>query len=871
MPEPAASPKRIEELLKEADSASRHVNNVYITFLLLGAYVGVTIASTTHEQLLRISPVTLPLLNVGVPIKSFYLVVPSLLLLFHFNLLLQLYLLSRKLFCLDAALAGQVKEGDSVDQRVLLFSFPFTHMLIGRHRGLVRSLLTLMVWVSFLLLPVILLIWAQIAFLPFHDLSATVLQRSVVHIDLALLWLFWPMIVTPTGSSRDWWRAVRYRLMAGMRAAFARLRAVARLGRKPRSEPSSLRSPGAQEGSRGLLPLTLATAAAVSFSLLMVVLPGEALEQWIARCLPERLVYRGDSCPDGCWTVTQWLCDRWGAPFPRNLRLSNTILLVGDVPPATLRKLHSDNFAEREEVLEQLRGLDLTNRDLRFADLRNSVLSKADLRGSYLDGADLSGADLSAANLAPYDTREGEHCLFPPVLSGLVLESLYVNSPFCPTLSRKVRLSGASLPWAHLDYADLRYSELWGAVLAHASLEHAQLQGASLTNSRLDHAKLSSADLRSASLGSANLRMAVLREAQLQGADLRDAKLEGAELPKAQLDGASLDGVRLLFADAGGAQFNGADLRFADLTATNLYGAKLQGVDLRGAIIGSARLSGADLSFADVRELGRKVAGPGILKAPELAEIADELRQRTLPIGKADTLDEAAEPTSLLCDEGRKLFRGCLSEAQMDLYAARSAEFLVRLGCGDLEVAKGLVRRLRAFHRTNYADRSWSSFSEPILAKGLLAPECKAAAGLPQDARWTLRRAARGLSPTYWYVPRALAFTSGPSILLDYTLDKDFNPGFSRTLNTWLTEDPPSAVLDFYRSVAARTPWQIEEAPGPPNTVRLRVSRKDLPQVSGTITIGKWRGWGSTPSTKNEVVISLIEPSSQLEPPRNKP
>ena len=40
------------------NDASHFARNVYITFLLLGTYIAVIIGSTTHEQLLKVSPVT---------------------------------------------------------------------------------------------------------------------------------------------------------------------------------------------------------------------------------------------------------------------------------------------------------------------------------------------------------------------------------------------------------------------------------------------------------------------------------------------------------------------------------------------------------------------------------------------------------------------------------------------------------------------------------------------------------------------------------------------------------------------------------------------------------------------------------------------
>ena len=80
---------RAEKALEAANTAAGMVHNLYITFLLLGTYIGIIIASTTDEQLLRVSSVTLPLLNVALPILGFYIITPWLFVLFHFNLLYQ--------------------------------------------------------------------------------------------------------------------------------------------------------------------------------------------------------------------------------------------------------------------------------------------------------------------------------------------------------------------------------------------------------------------------------------------------------------------------------------------------------------------------------------------------------------------------------------------------------------------------------------------------------------------------------------------------------------------------------------------------------------------------------------------------------------
>ncbi len=67
------------------------------------------LASTTDEQLLRDSAVTLPILDVQLPIRGFYTFVPWLFLLAHFNVLFQLTQLARKLRVFDRYV-GDVRE-----------------------------------------------------------------------------------------------------------------------------------------------------------------------------------------------------------------------------------------------------------------------------------------------------------------------------------------------------------------------------------------------------------------------------------------------------------------------------------------------------------------------------------------------------------------------------------------------------------------------------------------------------------------------------------------------------------------------------------------------------------------------------------------
>ena len=201
----------IEKLLEAANSASQTVAALHVAFMAFVAYLGVIVWGTTHDDLLRISPVKLPILDVELPLTTFYGFVPWMVVLLHFNLLMQLELLSCKLWNLDRDLPD-TPAGQQVRDR--LFIFPFTHLIAGRSEvWLIRWLLSLVVGITVIALPLLMLLAAQIRFLPFHDEAITWSQRLAVWVDAAMLITLWPLIASPQDRAREWWQNFGFRLL----------------------------------------------------------------------------------------------------------------------------------------------------------------------------------------------------------------------------------------------------------------------------------------------------------------------------------------------------------------------------------------------------------------------------------------------------------------------------------------------------------------------------------------------------------------------------------------------------------------------------------------------------------------------------------
>ncbi len=116
-------------LLADANNASQHLAVLHIAFMAVCAYVLVIVFGTTDLDLLIGKGIRLPVVDVEVPIVGFYAFAPYLVVLVHLNLLLQLQLLSRKLFAFDAAAPENESLGGLRDR---LHIFPYTYYLSGR-------------------------------------------------------------------------------------------------------------------------------------------------------------------------------------------------------------------------------------------------------------------------------------------------------------------------------------------------------------------------------------------------------------------------------------------------------------------------------------------------------------------------------------------------------------------------------------------------------------------------------------------------------------------------------------------------------------------------------------------------------------------
>lgn len=497
-------------LLEAVNASSDTAHTGWLIFLAIMTYLVIAVAGVTHEALLLETPVQLPILQVKIQLKQFFQFAPIVLVLFHLGILAQLVLLARKALEFDQAIRYlEMSNKRTHPLRLELHNFFLVQGIAGPQRSAVMSgFLNLMSWLTIVILPVVLLLYMQAAFLPYHDVTTTWINRIFLTLDIVGLLLIGVFLM----------RAETSFLQAFLRSTVA--------------HPLSV------------IATTLVLAVVAYLSYFAATVPGEQLDR-----IGQKLT--AWSSPAGAGTVRQ---SGFALPF---VSAASDDALFG-IFRRNLLVTDSDLIRDREETSDK--SLRLRGRDLRFAKLDRTDLSGADLTGATLDGASLAGANLQNVSLSCAepdmvllsDNRVAARCA-----SARGVDLTRANLGQAKLWG--IDLSGAKLDEAQLDGADLSNALLIGASLSSAHLDKADLtgsvqaQGANFLNASLQGADLTGAQLQIADFSSAALQGAVLNFARLDGAVLRDANLEAASLQQARLLGVDMTGMKMTGSDLRGA------------------------------------------------------------------------------------------------------------------------------------------------------------------------------------------------------------------------------------------------------------------------------------------------------------------------------
>ncbi|WP_050043832.1 pentapeptide repeat-containing protein [Bradyrhizobium sp. LTSPM299] len=443
----------IDDLQKSLSDNAGKTSIIWTTLVTFELYLAISFGSVTHRKLFLESPLQLPLLNnVELPLTGFFVVAPALLLVFWIYVILHFLILGEKLA------AFRRVSGRSETQRQRLDSFFFIQLINGpraQQRGFVRLALFMVSGLTLVAVPILILVQAEVIFLPYQSDAVTWWHRSCILIGLAIALFFCSKTIASKAPE----------------TLFERLRRV------------------------GLFALLLSgTAGVLFFSYSVVTFPGET---W-------RLAgttYRPTDWPADHLILSDQKFEETDGAHPgysglvfRGRRLQEIEL--------SRAKLNKADFTRADLSNAVLEGADLQNSNFFASGLAGAKLSMANLKDAFFYQADLrrtvlmnAWAENASFTFADLSRSEMTHFVAPGArFTGAFLQRALLYDAV---------LYGAQFDNAHMEFAELRNAELQGA-----NFDDADLVGTNFNYSNLDGANLRSAKLQGAGLDHASLKAA---------------------------------------------------------------------------------------------------------------------------------------------------------------------------------------------------------------------------------------------------------------------------------------------------------------------------------------------------------------------------
>lgn len=507
VPPPPPAPDLLKTLADGANAAANREVTNWFFFLTFAILLAIAVGSTTHRRLFLEEAVKLPpVLGVDLPLIGFYWVAPALFVILHFYVLVQLQVLAEKVGAfLDAA--ESEARGDPAALRLhcqRLDAFMVTQVLAAARLGQRARALRTTAWITLVIGPVVLLLFFQLRFLPYHSETTAWVHRGLILTDLLLLWWFWPPQAGPAARRQVW----------------------------------------------KVIVALFFVALALLFAFLVATVPDEGAEEaaaWIDRRLPWKFEVPAVEPLSPVEDHVEQLGDRAVRGLLGPLAATRTALFDGTVTRETRRP--ASLFARRlvvpdedfvaldgAQLVEAQRTVSLHGRDLRFAVLDRTDLRKADFSHVNLGGASLQAARLQDASFADAQlqgTNFGQARLQGVNFRNARLWGAYFRNARlwgadfrgAPLLNR-TELQGADFASAELQGADFSYAQLWGA-----DFFGARLQGTNFNGAHLHGASIISANMQGSNLQSAHLWRVQLKDMPPEALDQADARGANATWP----------------------------------------------------------------------------------------------------------------------------------------------------------------------------------------------------------------------------------------------------------------------------------------------------------------------------------------------------
>ncbi len=629
-------------LLMSVNEASIAARNGWLFFLALLAYLFIAAASVSHKDLLLNAPVVLPFLGIALRLDSFFLFGPLVLLFVHFGLLVQHVLLSRKIIELDDILVEDESWRGKRRHplRLELHSYFYTQALAGSNRSAVFAMfLHGMVWLSLVLLPVFLILYFQVTFLPYHNEGITWAHRIFFMVEIIILLGVGIFLRKPNAN---FWQA---------------------LARTSTQNATNF----------------YVTLIAVLFGLFFSVCVATFPDEWIDRQLSKfdgftkTVIQKVTNKKDGVveskiFSPTAYFFSNTGHTASGFKNMFHRNLIVVDEDLVTTQDSAS------EDVTISLRG-----RNLRYADLSRSDLQGADFTNTLLGNAKLVGAVLKKAKFGCTELQEED-------LANATVEGFQKRG--C------AQLGEADFSSADLRFADFRSTYSRGTKFNNALLEGARFDWAILSQSSFESAKGGQASFVNAVMPESNFF-----GAQMQGADFSGAIALGSNFGNANLQGTIFSLAQLQGVSFETAQLNVADLTLADLFGTNFTDAEIGGADFSSSEIWGPLPPTIDATapvyFANMNVEPPSDVAIKALKKTLTNKISKDLRDKMNELLSKKSIDAWKESKDFKTWSG---FKTQFEQADQTVFQKAYTDFVINVACQNarvsMETTAGIIVRV---------------------------------------------------------------------------------------------------------------------------------------------------------------------------------
>lgn len=503
--------------MKDALDKSSEINRTLgITFVLFLFYIATNVLSTTDLMLfVPDTKINLPIINLDLPILTYYFVTPFLILTFHYNLIFNMQQHSIKLENWDIS----IKNDSPKTHRLTLNPFLFNYLTTPLNKW-IYLILKFVIYITTFIFPFLLLIEIQRRFAPYHHWSMTTYHFCIVILDF-LLMNYHTRKISNILSTKKYIRKNKSVLSKFLQIGFSPIR-------------------------YGMLV----------FSIILYFF---------------FIITMSDIYSNNFFTKYQVL-------FPY-LDLSGEKLVKSEPENEIIKLYISDNYNNEkinDLKIEFTKGYDLRKRDFRLAIFKNVTLTNAILDSVNLNNCDFSNAELFGVS---FINAKLYNCNFTECqMQRVNLENAKLHdSEFIYTDLTLSSLKNANLSFTTHTKSIFKGTFMKGAIFIGSEIDLSNFNGAYLRGAEFIGANIKSSNFIGSILDNSCFSASMIENTNFSFSEFNSTDFQASKLSGLTLNGAFFNNPLFYGADTNNKEFLNSNLQIDTIKILGLY--KIANID----------------------------------------------------------------------------------------------------------------------------------------------------------------------------------------------------------------------------------------------------------------------------------------------------